>query len=246
MKVTAHRGVSSLAPENTLAAFKKTAEMGYQWIEIDVQLSCDLIPVVIHDQSVDRCTNGTGFVAELTLQNLQSLNAGSWFSEAFKNEQIPTLEQTLLLARENNLKVNIEIKLYPEDNIELLCEKIKDVIVSLNINKNQLLFSSFDLTALKKMQALLPQIPRGLLWSAMPDNGIDLLKETGAYSAHCDYRFLTAQQALKIKKAGYEICCFTPNTPDEVNEYWSWGVDMMITDCPQAYISYNEQILNYA
>jgi len=246
MRVTAHRGVSSLAPENTLAAFKKTAEMGYQWIEIDVQLSRDLIPVVIHDQCVDRCTNGTGVVAELTRQTLQSLDAGSWFSESFKNEKIPTLEQTLLLARETNLKVNIEIKLYPEDNIELLCEKIKEVIVSLNMESTQLLFSSFEFTALKTMQTLLPEIPRGLLWSAMPDNGLDLLKNIDAFSAHCHYRFLTHQQALTIKKAGYEIYCFTPNTPEEVNEYWNWGVDMMITDCPQAYIPYKEQVLKYA
>ena len=246
MKVTAHRGVSSLAPENTLAAFKKTAEMGYQWIEIDVQLSRDHIPVVIHDQSVDRCTNGKGVVANLPLKKLQSLDAGSWFSETFKNEKIPTLEQTLLLARENKLKVNIEIKLYPEDNIELLCEKIKEVIIALNIDTTQVLFSSFEFTALKKMQALLPEIPRGLLWPVMPDNGLDLLKEIDAFSVHCHYRFLTAQQALEIKKAGYEIHCFTPNTPEEVNEYWSWGVDMMITDCPQAYIPYKERALNYA
>jgi len=246
MKVTAHRGVSSLAPENTLAAFKKTAEMGYQWIEIDVQLSGDQIPVVIHDQSVDRCTNGTGIVAKLSLEKLQSLDAGSWFSEAFKHEHIPTLEQTLILARNNKLKVNIEIKLYPEDDIELLCEKIKEVIVALNIETTQLLFSSFELAALKKMQTLLPAIPRGLLWSVMPENGLDLLTEIDAFSVHCHYRHLTAQQALAIKKAGYNIYCYTPNNPEEVSEYWHWGVDMMITDYPQAYTVCKKALLSYA
>jgi glycerophosphoryl diester phosphodiesterase len=235
MKVTAHRGVSSLAPENTLIAFKKAAEMGCEWIEIDVQLSLDQVPVVIHDQSVDRCSDGNGVVAKMDLKSLQALDAGLWFSPQFKNERIPTLEQTLILARDNKLKVNIEIKLYPEDNIEQLCEKIKEVIVRLNIDKTQLLFSSFELAALKKMHRLLPQIRRGLLCSVIPNNGLDLLAEIDAFSVHCHYRFLTAEQALIIKQAGYEIYCYTPNTPEEVNEYWDWGVDMMITDYPQAY-----------
>lgn len=235
MKTTAHRGVSSLAPENTLAAFTKAAEIGCEWIEIDVQLSLDKVPVVIHDQSVNRCTNGTGIISEMNVESLQSLDAGSWFSEEFKHEKIPTLKQTLILARAKKLKVNIEIKLYPEDNSTLLCEKVKEVITQLNIDKTQLLFSSFDLSALKIMQSLLPEIPRGLLWKTMPNNGLTLLAEIDAFSVHCNYRFLTAQQTLQIKQAGYEIYCYTPNTPENVIEYWDWGVDMVITDNPQAY-----------
>ena len=235
MKITAHRGLSSLAPENTLAAFNKAAEMGCEWIEIDVQLNLEHIPVVIHDQTVNRCTNGTGMVAKMSLAALQSLDAGSWFSDEFNREYIPTLEQTLLLAKDKKLKVNIEIKGYPEDDISLLCEKIKTVITQLNIETNQLLFSSFDLSALKVMQQLLPAIPRGLLWSKMPSNALDLLTEINAFSAHCDYKFLTQSQAAEIKQAGYEIYCYTPNEPEIVKEYWSWGVDMMITDTPQAY-----------
>lgn len=235
MKTTAHRGVSSLAPENTLAAFTKAAEIGCEWIEIDVQLSLDKIPVVIHDQCVSRCTNGNGMVAEMNIENLQSLDAGSWFSEEFKHEKIPTLEQTLLLARDKNLKINIEIKIYPEDDATLLCEQIRKVIKQLHIEPTQLLFSSFDLSALKKMKRLLPEIPRGLLWKVMPNNGLDLLAEIDAFSVHCNYRFLTAQHASQIKQTGYEIYCYTPNTPENVIEYWNWGVDMMITDNPQAY-----------
>tara|TARA_R110001583_G_scaffold51161_11_gene159792 strand:- start:26014 stop:26730 length:717 start_codon:yes stop_codon:yes gene_type:complete len=237
MKLTAHRGVSSLAPENTLAAFRKAADMGCEWIEIDVQLSLDKVPVVIHDQSVKRCTNGDGIVAQMNLASLQSLDAGSWFSEAFNDERIPTFEQTLLLANELNLKVNIEIKLYPGDDIALLCEKIKEVIVQLNIDTTQLLFSSFNLQALKQIHALLPQVRRGLLCKEIPDNSLDLLLEIDAFSMHCHYQFLTAQQTAKIKQAGYEIYCYTVNDPEKVKDYWQWGVDMMITDKPQAYVT---------
>ncbi|WP_413700929.1 glycerophosphoryl diester phosphodiesterase [Psychromonas sp. KJ10-10] len=236
MKLTAHRGVSSLAPENTLAAFKKTAEMGYQWIEIDVQLSLDRVPVVIHDQSVNRCTNGEGVVGEMSLANLQSLDAGSWFSEAFNKEHIPSLEETLLLANEHNLKVNIEIKLYPEDDIALLCERITTVIVFSQIDTTQLLFSSFSLQALKHMRRLLPQIPRGFLCEQIPQNCLDLLQEIDAYSVHCDYLFLNKQQISEFKQAGYQVFCYTINDPQKMSEYWDWGVDMIITDKPQTQV----------
>jgi len=235
MKLAAHRGVSSLAPENTLAAFKKAAALGYEWIEIDVQLSRDHVPVVIHDQSVERCTNGQGKVADLSLKQLQSLDAGSWFAPHFHHEAIPTLAQTLALAHALQLKVNLEIKLYPEDDSKRLCEKISEVILNANIASTDLLFSSFNMAALNTMHSALPDVPRGLLWAEMPENGLRLLAEIDAFSVHCDYRFLTPQQVAAIKQAGYEIYCYTPNSPEEVNEYWQWGVDMMITDCPQAY-----------
>ena len=235
MKITAHRGISSIAPENTLAAFKKAAESGCEWIELDVQLCADLVPVIIHDQTVARCTSGSGIVSQMTLAELQSLDAGSWFDPKYCNERIPTLAQTLLLAKETELKVNIELKLYPEDDIELLCEKVSLVINELGINPSQLLFSSFEINALKQMQNKQPEIRRGLLWHKMPDDVFTLLMDVDAYSVHCNYKFLSQLQAQLLKQKGYQIYCFTPNIPEEVALYWEWGVDMMISDSPQVY-----------
>ena len=235
MKITAHRGGASVAPENTLAAFKKAAEFGCEWIELDVQLCADLVPVIIHDQTVNRCTNGSGRVSEMTLTNLQSLDAGSWFDPKYRNEQIPTLAQTLLFAKEVKLKVNIELKFYPEDDIELLCEKVSIVVNELGIGHSQLLFSSFELDALRLMQLKQPNIRRGLLWDTMPSDVFSLLADIEAYSAHCNYKFLTQRQAQMLKQKGYQIYCYTPNIPEEVASYWQWGVDMMISDSPQAY-----------
>ena len=115
MEIAAHRGVSSLAPENTLSAFQKAAAMGCEWIEFDVQLTQDGSPVVIHDKTVERCTNGVGIVSEMTLKELKLLDAGSWFSKEFCNETIPTLEEVLSLAKKYNMSVNIELKTYPEN-----------------------------------------------------------------------------------------------------------------------------------
>jgi glycerophosphoryl diester phosphodiesterase len=235
MKITAHRGVSSLAPENTLAAFNKAAELDCEWIETDVQLSLDEVPVVIHDKRVDRCTNGSGIVSAMTLESLKSLDAGLWFGEAFRGERIPTLKETLLLASHNNLKVNIEIKLYPQDNVVLLCEKIKKVIIDLELESSQILFSSFNIEALKYMQNHQPQIRRGLLVEKIPADALLLLAEIEAYSLHCNYVFLNKQQAKWIKQSGYKLYCYTPDVPRQVSQYWSWGVDMMITNVPQAY-----------
>lgn len=86
MKITAHRGLSSLAPENTLSAIQRAIEFGCEWIEIDVQLSADNIPVVIHDKTVNRCTNGRGKVKDLTWQELRALDAGLWFGDDFAGE----------------------------------------------------------------------------------------------------------------------------------------------------------------
>lgn len=237
MKITAHRGGSSLAPENTLAAFNKAAELGCEWIEIDVQLSLDKVPVVIHDQSVERCTNGSGVVSTMTLESLKSLDAGLWFGKEFQDERIPTLEETLTLAKNKSLKVNIEIKLYPEDNVVLLCDKIKKVIIDLDVESSQILFSSFDTNALKYMQNHQPEVRRGLLLETIPANALSLLAEIDAYSLHCNYVFLQEQQARWIKKNGYQLYCYTPNSPKQVSLHWGWGVDMMITDVPQAYIN---------
>jgi len=235
MKTTAHRGASSLAPENTLAAFMKAVELGCEWIEIDVQLSLDKVPMVIHDRTVDRCSNGTGAIANLTLSNLKQLDAGQWFEQAFAEERIPTLAETLYLAKNNGLKVNIELKLYPQDDLHMLCEKVNEVIIEANCTSSQLLFSSFNSEALKVMQRLQPQIRRGQLWDKIPTDALSRLKEINAYSVHCNYRFLTELQAQQLKKSDYQLYCYTPNQPELVQQHWHWGVDMMITDKPQAY-----------
>lgn len=235
MNLTAHRGLSSLAPENTLSAFNMAIDYGCQWIEIDVQLTRDFVPVVIHDQTVDRCTNGTGRVADLSWHELRLLDAGSWFDEEFEGEHIPSLAETLSLVKDAGVSLNIELKTYPEDDIELLCERVAQIVTESEIDPNQLLFSSFSSEALTSIAQYLPNVRRGQLWQEIPTNLEVVLQEVGAYSVHCDYRFLTQEQAKHIKSIGYKLFCYTANVPEQVNAHWQWGVDMMITDMPQRY-----------
>ncbi|SIO92595.1 glycerophosphoryl diester phosphodiesterase [Vibrio spartinae] len=235
MQVMAHRGYSSQAPENTLAAFKRAIAFGCQWIELDVQLTADHIPVVIHDQTLERCTNGVGQIGELTFSELTQYSAGHWFDQAFRDETVPSLEATLQLAKQHQINLNIELKLYPGDDETLLCQRVAAVIDAVGIAQEQLLFSSFSVTALAVMQRVMPAIRRGVLWETIPSDAFEILEALDAFSVHCDYRHLDEPQAAAMKQRGYALYCYTPNHPLDVAEHWRWGVDMMITDKPHCY-----------
>lgn len=243
MKTTAHRGLSSLAPENTMAAFELAAEYGAEWIEIDVQLSQEKVPVVIHDQTVNRCTNGSGKVSQLTLNELKALDAGLWFGEVYRDEPIPTLAETLLFAQRNRVKLNIELKVYQGDNVELLCQQVKTVMEEVDTAPEQVLFSSFSTDALLQMKHQMPNIRRGQLWQKVPEDALSILDNLSAYSVHCDYRFLDEATTRVVKSSGYQLYCYTPNFPELVTQLWCWGVDMMITDVPQNYLEPAEALV---
>lgn len=235
MNVIAHRGFSSRAPENTLAAFRQAIAFGCDWIELDVQLTADQIPVVIHDHTIDRCSNGRGNVFELTLATLQQYDAGSWFSKQYTGEKIPTFEETVRLAKHSETKLNVELKPAPQTNEHVLCQQVATILRRHHIQSTEILFSSFSISALRAIQLEMPDMPRGLLWETMPDHAFDLLAELDAVSVHCDYNQLTEIQARAIKANGYRIYCYTPNDPQQVRHYWDWGVDNMISDTPDRY-----------
>lgn len=238
-RIAAHRGVASLAPENTLAGIRKAAELGLTWIEIDIQLSADGIPVVVHDVSVDRCSNGQGRVADLSWAELQQLDAGSWFDPAFSGEGLPCLEQVLLLCIELNLSVNLELKVHPGDDIEALCQQVALVIRASQYPAQNLIISSFDYQTMHQIKMQLPLVKRGQIWKQITEDWQTQLTAIDAYSVHCNYKYLTAQQAERIKQAGYYLVCYTANNPQEVISHWQWGVDLMITDTPQTYLSHS-------
>lgn len=110
--VIAHRGASGTRPENTLAAFRRAATLGADMIEFDIQPSRDMVLVVMHDELVNRTTNGSGSVSQLTIRELKSLDAGSWFSSRYTGEKVPTLRETLD-AIPGRMKLNIEMKRFP-------------------------------------------------------------------------------------------------------------------------------------
>lgn len=232
MQLTAHRGVSRLAPENTIAAFQLAVDFKVPWIELDVQLSSDHTPMVIHDFTVNRCTNGRGKVKNLSSNELKKLDAGIWFGDQFENETIPTLEQVLNLVKANNTSLNIELKVENDADAALLCAQVATLIEVNQIDQDLLLFSSFSTLALLEMKQRLPTIRRGQLWRDLPKDALSVLNQIDAYSVHCDYRFIDKQNIEFLHHENYRVFCYTVNFSELAQPMIAGGIDNIITDCP--------------
>jgi len=160
--VLGHRGASHAAPQNTLAAFRKAADVGADGVELDVHLSRDGVPVVIHNDSVDATTDGTGLVRDMTLVQLQALDAGAHFDAAFAGERIPTLEEVLAEVG-MRLLTNIELK---AGQTSALVPAVVELVRRMGM-ATRVWFSSFKPYALYRARALAPEIPCGLLYGPL-------------------------------------------------------------------------------
>ena len=237
MILCGHRGVASLAPENTLAGLRAAHRLGLEWVEIDVQLTRDKRAVVMHDEKVNRCTNGKGWLRQYDWDELGQLDAGSWFAPTFAEERIPLLQDYLALAATLGIKVNIELKLYPQDDAAQLCRRVSEVITQQAFDTGSLLFSSFEPDCLRLMQTLQPDIARALLVERISGDWQARLQRLDCTAMHCHHRHLTRALAQEIKTAGYRLNCYTVNHLGKATTLAEWGVDMIFTDTPQHYLA---------
>lgn len=232
MIICGHRGLASLAPENTLAGLEAAYQQGLSWVEIDVQLSQDNQVVVFHDERLERCSNGRGLLRQHTWQQLSQLDAGSWFDDAFAGERLVLLQDYLADAARRHIRVNIELKLYPEDNAAHLCRQVSRVIAEENLTPGNLLFSSFDPVALGHVQSMQPSIARALLVERIPADWQIQLQQLDCCALNCNYRYLTQSQAQAVGSAGYRLNCYTVNQQRQADILAGWGVNMVFTDKP--------------
>ena len=229
-RVIAHRGGGGLAPENTLAAIRTGAQRGFAGVEFDVMLSRDSVPVLIHDDNLERTTNGAGAVANAARTDLAALDAGSWFGAAFAGEPLPSYADAARLCIDLGLWANVEIK--PAAGFE---RETGELVAAMS---GQLwraaplapLLSSFSMDALEAAAAAAPGLARGLLVEAIPEDWHDAVARLGCVSLHCDYRHLTEARAQAVKEAGYALLCYTVNDPATARELFAWGVDAVVTD----------------
>lgn len=233
--ITGHRGAAALAPENTLISIKKAADAGVRWVEIDTQLSADGIPVVFHDETVNRCTNGKGKIADLTLAQLKSLDAGSWFGEAFTGEKIPTLSEALDTCLALDLTLNLELKIHHEEHTAPLIDAVVALIKEKNYPIDKLLFSSFQKPALERCQQQMPEVRRGFICEVWNDYSLTSIAASQPYSVHIDHRILTPTIAKNIKDAGYVLKIWTLNNAEKAQHFYDLGVDSIITDKPDTF-----------
>ncbi len=231
-KVIAHRGLSALAPENTLAAFRLAAQKGISWIETDVRLSKDNVPMLFHDAELDRTSNGLGLFNQFTQSELQSLDAGSWFSDEFKQESIPTLEQALDLSNELSIHFNLEIKPNIGEEIATV-EQIKNVLLK-RAKLPQILLSSFHPEALIHAKEILPDIPRALviddLVSLTAEEVINLTEALGCTSLHIHHSLLMSPLINQCYYAPFDIMCYTVNEQSLASQCYRAGAVSVFSD----------------
>lgn len=230
--VIGHRGIASLAPENTLASFTLAHQHQIEWIEVDASILGDDTVVLCHDDTLNRCSNGQGPLLSINKDDLLKLDAGSWFSEAFSGEPIPTLAEALTLLSGFNMGLNLELKpqagVSPVKTVSLIRPIIK---VFWKSNK-PLLISSFDHDMLRIYRQQDKQQPIGPLYEQIDAHWYNTLQELNAISLHCDWQHLTSAQAHAIKAAGYQLVIYTCNDPVSAKQLRAMGVDSIISDTP--------------
>jgi glycerophosphoryl diester phosphodiesterase len=230
----AHRGASAHAPENTLAAFDLALRHEADAFELDAKLSADGHVVVIHDQTVERTTDGQGDVQGMTLAALKELDAGSFFDIAFRGERIPTLAQ-VFEAFGHKTFINVELTNYasPEDDLPA---QVVELVKHHRLEK-RVLFSSFNPRALLKAKRLIPEVPVGLLalpgrrgWWARSWLGRMLVPYDAIHPEMAD---VTAGLVSSAHHRGHRVNVWTVNQPEDMQRLFALGVDGIFTDDPR-------------
>ena len=235
MWVIAHRGASGVAPENTLAAFRKAVELGAGFIETDLQLSRDARLVGLHDETLDRTTDGRGPVSAKTLEELRRMDAGSWFRPSsnhetahFAGEHIPTIEEILAFGREHEIGLHLEIK--PEGPsgaehaivgaLHACGEVARSVVIS------------FDVSTLKRVRQLDPLVMTGFLYSDRPADAVTKAVNAGARQLLPRVDRVTRELVGNAHAHDLKVVAWTANDPEEMQKLIAAGVDGIITDYP--------------
>jgi glycerophosphoryl diester phosphodiesterase len=204
-RLVAHRCGGTLAPENTLAGFDACKRYGYRMVEFDAKLSADDHLFLLHDDTLDRTTNGHGPAAEHTWEELTKLDAGSWRA------------------------ANIEIKPCPGREV-ITGQLVAGAALALWQGQTPPLLSSFSFEALVVARAAAPTLPRGMLFEAVPDDWLRIVRELDCVSLHASHKHLTAERVAEIRSEGLRVLVYTVNDPARAKLLAQWGVDMVCTD----------------
>ncbi|MCU4862986.1 glycerophosphodiester phosphodiesterase [Bacillus cereus] len=240
IKNIAHRGASAYAPEHTIAAYQLGQQMNGDYIEIDLQMTKDGHLVAMHDETLNRTTNGTGLVKEYTLEEIKQLNAGSLFNEKYPNlakkdfedAKVPTLEE-IIETFGNGANYYIETK--SPDEYAGMEEKLLEIIKHYEISDN-VIIQSFSEESLQKIHSLDVTLP---LVQLLPyKKAVQLTElEIKKYKTYCialgmNYKYIDSAYVKRIKKHGLEVHPFTVDNEKDMKKLLLWGVDGMFTNDP--------------
>lgn len=217
-----HRGAKGHQPENTLISFQKAIDLKVDGIELDVHLSSDEEIMVIHDETIDRVTNGKGLVNTLSLPELKGF--------LIENEHhIPTLTEVFDLVNQQCL-VNIEIK--GKGMTKPVVQLIESYVEEKNWKHDQFLVSSFDWIALLDIHLLNPEIPLGVLTEYDLELAFAFAKFIDAKSIHAHYHLLSKKMTMQMQEEGFQVFAWTVNEPEDIQKIKSFNVNGIISDFP--------------
>jgi glycerophosphoryl diester phosphodiesterase len=235
MLIYAHRGARGYAPENTMPAFRQAIICQADGIELDVQVTKDQQLVICHDHTIDRTSNGSGWIKDLTLTELKALDFGSWFAPSFANESIPTFQEFFAWYVTTPLLLNIEIK-----NGPVVYEGIEEQLINImksNIPRNfdlyhRIIISSFYHPSLVKIKQLEQRFKTGVLFDDRPVDVLSLIQQTNADYLHPHWHYLETNWIEAAHEAGIGVNSYTINTQEEFDFSRATNIDGIFSDYP--------------
>ncbi|MCX7165005.1 MAG: glycerophosphodiester phosphodiesterase [Rhodocyclales bacterium] len=225
-RIIAHRCGGAVAPENTLAGLRLAGRLGCRGVEFDAMLAADGVPVLIHDETLERTTSGRGRVAGMSSAQLARFDAGIPHHAAFAGEPLPTLDEALRLCAELGLWANVEIKPPAGQEAETGYVVARHAAMA----KGNLLLSSFSPQALRAAADEAEQLPRALLVEVIPADWRERMATTGAGALHASARALTADAFEAVRDAGFPLACYTVNRRQDAERLFAMGVSAVFTD----------------
>lgn len=230
--IIGHRGAMGHAPENTLASFKKGMELGADVLEFDVHLSRDGVIVVMHDAVVNRTTDGSGLISEMTLSELKQLDAGSWFGREFAGERIPTLEETLeWVAGRIDLAIEIKGRQKPQEGIERAV--VEMIRAHEMVDKTMVI--SFHHPSVRAVKKIEPGIATGILYSGYLADTVGAARAALADSVRPHAGHWTPELVDEVHEAGLSASTWTVNDPEQFKQLVEMGVDSIGTNYPDRF-----------
>ncbi|MFV3076576.1 glycerophosphodiester phosphodiesterase [Niveispirillum fermenti] len=232
-RLIGHRGAARHAPENTLSGMRTGALQGALWVEVDVKITRDGVPILMHDDKVDRTTNGHGLVADMDFTQVRALDAGSWFGPDFRGERVPTLAEAIEAARFLDINLNLEIKPCPGRE-----EQTAGIALSMALNlwpadRPPPLVSSFSTEALAMARTVAPHWPRGYLMEEEPADWAAIADRLDAATINIDARRQSAGSIAAFRATGRPVLAYTVNDAQQARQLFQWGVAGVFTDTPE-------------
>lgn len=233
-RLMGHRGAAAHAPENTLASLSKAKALGLEWVEFDVQLTGDGLPVLMHDDTLHRTAGDRRKIAQVPLAEVVELDAGGWFDPVFAGERVPRFEAAIDLLEALQLSANIEIKPSPGLARETAIAAVELAKARWPKSLPLPLISSFDVPCLEEAMRIWPEAPRGYLAKMLPPDWSETAKRLACFSVHLWHPGVSAEKLAAVKQAGYLTAAYTVNSAERAETLFAMGLDCAITDDPPA------------